>query len=140
MPCDYHINPNEGLVTITGSAEVSLAEAISTGRSLLVDQAYDPDLPHLIDLRDLRVDMSTQNPEVFRDFVLHEYRHRVTGLVAVVVNDSLQRRALAALYLLTSQVAQSELFDDYNLALRWLMRHEFAPKAKSDSLRKFLKS
>lgn len=133
MPCDYHINADAGLVTITGSLEVGLPEAIRLGRALIEDQQFDSELPHLVDLRGLVVNRSSAESEKFRDFVLLEYSRQVRSAVAVVVDESLDQTSLAALYHLTSRVVLGELFDDYNLALRWLMRREFASRTESNT-------
>ena len=131
MPCNYHINADDGLVTIQGSAYVGLMDAIELGRKLITDQQFDPKLPHLLDLRGLLFDPQSRDKPQFRDFVLHEYQPRVEGLVAVVINDSLDRLSTAALFHLTTRVRQCEIFDNYAQALRWLMRNQFAPASHS---------
>ena len=136
VPCAYHINPDEGLITITGSAEVALSEAILLGKSLMADTQFDPALPQLVDLRGLQVQQFQKDAASFQDFILHTYRKRVQGVIAVVVNDSLDKYALSALYHLTTRVAKGEIFDNYKLALKWLLRQELTASAYSNSLGK----
>ena len=129
MPCAYHINLDDGLVTISGADHVPIEESIALGRKMLADQDYDADLPHLIDLRGLVIERTKDQSIAFHDFVKGEYAINARGSVAVLVNDSLDNKSTAALYHLCSQFRHVEMFDNYELALRWLMRTEFATTA-----------
>ena len=129
MPFGYHLNQDDGLVTITGNDKASLAEAIALGRKLLLDPVFDPELPHLVDLRGLEVAASTQETHELRDFVLQDYRPSVQASVAVVIDHTLDQHSVAGLYHLSCAMDQTELFDHYDHALRWLMRREFAAGA-----------
>jgi hypothetical protein len=136
MPCAYHINLEEELVTVTGSLQVTLPDAVELGTRLLNDPEFSSALPHLVDLRGLEMRRSTEESAQFKAFVLNQYRKSVKGLVAVVVDESLDGKALAALYHLMSRVRGGELFDNYEHALRWLMRNEFAATASLKNLRR----
>ena len=54
MPAGYHIDHDEGLVTLRAEGSLSLAELVRTGHSLLADERYDPVLPQLLDFRGMR--------------------------------------------------------------------------------------
>ncbi len=136
MPCDYHINVDEELVTITSTQDVELAYAMQFGRSVLDDAKFKSTLPQLIDLRGLVIHGSGEQLSQFQNFVLHEYGRAVESSVAIVVDDSLGRYELAALYRLITQTPKAEMFDNYELALKWLMRTEFALKTTPDSQHK----
>jgi hypothetical protein len=125
MPVGYHISPDEGLITVQGDGNVALSEITRVGRSLLGDAAYDPELPQLLDFRGLRPLAKGELGEL-RAFVHGPYRNRVTANVAVVIDAHLERRHCADIFLLTCAIDQAELFADYDLALRWLMRRAFA--------------
>ena len=129
MPCGYHLNQDDGLVTITGSGEVSLSEAIGVGRELLADPVFDPDLPHLIDLRGMEVEQTRDDPNDFREFVLQSYRPMVDASIAIVIDHSLDQASVASLFHLSCAMEQTELFDHYDQALKWLMRREFVQTA-----------
>ncbi len=129
MPFGYHLNQDDGLVTITGNDKASLAEAIALGRQLLRDPVFDPALPHLVDLRGLEVDGNAEQTHELRDFVLQDYRPSVQASVAVVIDHTLDQHSVAGLYHLSCAMDQTELFDHYDHALRWLMRREFAAGA-----------
>lgn len=53
MPCAYHINLEEALVTVTSSLEVSLPETAGFGVRLRSDPEFSPKLPQLVNLRGL---------------------------------------------------------------------------------------
>lgn len=132
MPLGYHINPDEGLITLQGTGEVPVAEFTRVCRAMLEDRNYDPDLPQLVDLRGLRpaplqADGSAlPGLESLRAFVQEDFGPRVNADVAVVIDDHLEERHCADIFLLTCAVHEAELFADYDQALRWLMRRAFA--------------
>ncbi len=126
MPCGYHINHEEGLVTITGSTDVEISEACKLGSQLLDDPSFDADLPQLVDLRGLTLSRNQQTSARFRKFVLETYRPRVSSSIAIVIDDSLDQLSLAGLYHMSCSMDKTELFDQYDQALKWLMRREFA--------------
>lgn len=125
MALDYHISADEGLITVQAAGGVPLGELARFGRSLLADRAYDPRLPQLIDFRGMRPVRPGQLGEL-REFVQQIYRPRVESSVAVVIDEHLERRHGADIYLLTCAISDAELFCDYDQALRWLMRRAFA--------------
>ena len=85
--------------------------------------------PVFRDLRGLEVAASTQETHELRDFVLQDYRPSVQASVAVVIDHTLDQHSVAGLYHLSCAMDQTELFDHYDHALRWLMRREFAAGA-----------
>ena len=127
MPFGYHINPEEGLVTITGDGIVMPNEACQVLTELQTHACYDDALPHLIDLRTLAV--AQHDPfelQALERFLLTRYRPNVSASVAVVVDGALDRFSLAAIFHLVCRAPQTELFDYFDHALRWLIKHEFA--------------
>jgi hypothetical protein len=125
MPVGYHINPDEGLITVTADGPLPLAELTRTGEALLADATYDPTLPQLVDLRGMRPrpvgDLAT-----LKQFVENVYRERALASVAVVIDKRLESAHCADIFLLTCALHDAELFADYEQALRWLMRRAFA--------------
>ena len=126
MSVGYHINREDGLVTVTGKDSVCLAQAAELGQELLEDPDFDSALPHLVDVRGAQLDPSEADEKSFTAFALEVFSPRVTGSVAVLVDDDLSGRACADIYHLTCRMNNTELFDHYDHALRWLMRREFA--------------
>lgn len=131
MPLGYHINTDDGLITVQGDGSAAIADLASLGRELLQDPRYDPALPQLLDFRGLRpsFDAAAADPrelEGIRNFVHEDYRGRVAGNVAVVIDEHLESRHCADIFLLTCAVSAAELFSEYDQALKWLMRQAFA--------------
>ncbi len=132
MSSHYDINLDNGLVTIKNSASTPLTEAWQVARQLLDDPRHDSSLPHLVDLRDLVVTHTAAERDTFVKFMLDEFHPGVEASVAILVNDSLDRQALAGLYRIVSNLDKTELFDEYDLAIRWLIRREFAGTDPAD--------
>ncbi|MAT83936.1 MAG: hypothetical protein CMD39_06570 [Gammaproteobacteria bacterium] len=131
MPLGYHINPDDGLITVQGDGSVAVGEITQLVQSLLADGRFDPTLPQIMDFRGLRpVQAQPDQPgaaiAALREFLQQEYRRRVRADIAVVIDEHLERRHCADIYLLTCTMEAAELFADYDQALRWLMRRAFA--------------
>jgi hypothetical protein len=132
MPCGYHINLEDGLVTISAEAELDLAQLHTLGQQVLADPAFDPYLPQLVDLRGLNILHEQdslhgqQTAEASRNFALSSYRPRVQSSVAVIIDESLDADSIASLFHLSCSMDKTELFDHYDQAIKWLMRREFA--------------
>ena len=126
MPCGYHMNLEDGLVTIRGEAEINLPSLVNLGEEVLADPGFDPYLPQLVDLRGMQVARDRAAEQALRHFTLSTYRPRVHSSIAIVVDDSLSEPELAGLYHLSCAMDKTELFDQYDQALKWLMRREFA--------------
>jgi len=125
MAVAYHINHEQGLVTLGGSNTVDIDDARDLGRAVLQDAKMDPKLPHLIDLRGLSVTRTTAQARAFREFAIGEYAPKVQGSIAVVIDEALDEQSCAALYHMICSIDRAELFDHYDQALKWLMRREF---------------
>lgn len=131
MPLGYHINTDDGLITVQGAGDVAVHQIARLGEALLRDRRYDPHLPQLLDFRGLRpVDVETavseQEVADLWAFIQDHYRGRAAGNVAVVIDDHLESRHCADIFLLTCAIQDAELFADYDQALKWLMRRAFA--------------
>jgi len=130
MPCGYHLNLDDGLITVSGAEATNFNELLSVAEDLLADPEFDPSLPHLVDLRGMQVRQDEQSSASLRLFAVKFYRPQVHSSVAVVVDDSITAGLLASIYHLVCTLDQTELFDHYDQALKWLMRREFVAKAQ----------
>ena len=126
MPCGYHMNLDDGLITVDGSDATNFNDLLSVGQDLLADPQFDPNLPQLVDLRGMQVARDSQSSASLRHFAVKAYRPRIHSSVAVVVDDSIASEMLASIYHLICTLEQTELFDHYEQALKWLMWREFA--------------
>ncbi len=132
MPLGYHINPDDGLITVQGGGEVPLSELARLGESLLEDPSYDPELPQILDFRGLRPaelddDVDPEKLAALKAFLHETYRQQALGNVAVVIDEHLEDQHCADIFLLTCALQDAELFADYDQALKWLIREAFVP-------------
>lgn len=129
MSIDYHINPDDGLISMRADAALTIAELHSCGESLLADQAFQPELPVLIDLRGANLEQLCAG-ETLAPVFTRRFNRSVRGSVAVLVASDHSSNQLADVYRMICALEQAELFEDYDHALRWLIRREFAPSAE----------
>ncbi len=137
MSLGYHISAEQGLITVRGHGEATLSDLTGLGRALLADPDYDPELPQLLDFRGLEPqsegDAATDD---LQWFICGPYRKAVSGSVAVVIDETLELRHAADIFLLTCAIPEAELFSSYDQALRWLMRQAFVPAPAPSSQQK----
>jgi len=126
MPAAFHINEDEGLVTIQVQLEVDLADLYEVARSLYEDSDYDPALPLLVDLRGMRLTLESDALKPFNRYVISRYGRGRTASIAIVIDHDMHKDLCAAVYWLSCAIDRSELFEDYDHALKWLIRREFA--------------
>jgi len=120
----YHIASDDGLISMQVSSHIDLAELYELGKSLLTSDDYDPELPLITDLRGMRLDWHQDATEPFSRFVVDNFKDR-PGSIAVVIDNEMDRDLVAGIYWLACAVGDTEVFDDYDHALKWLIRREF---------------
>lgn len=152
MALDYQINSDEGLINLRGQQHVSLEELFSCAHQMLDDARFEAHLPQLIDLREANIKSNCEAlPKALtakepidpsgtidrassaesaamadaRSF-LRRFNETVASSVAIVINSELPQPDVAALYRMSCLIERAELFDDYDQALRWLIRRAFA--------------
>jgi hypothetical protein len=126
MPAAFHISEDEGLITVQVDDSIELAEFFQTAQALASDPSYDPALPLLADLRGMRIDLDGEALEPFNRFMVSTYGRDRLASTAVVVDHEMDRKLCAAIYWLSCALGRCEMFDDYDHALKWLIRREFA--------------
>lgn len=131
MPCGFHISQDDDLVLITASQTIDLDDAQSTFVAVLAHPDFEAHMPQLVDLRGIEVsadlldDGVRQDYEPLAHFLIREYRPKIDACVSIVVDDDLGTEATAAIFHLSCQLPDTELFDSYEQALRWLIHQEF---------------
>ena len=119
MPCGYHVNHDDGLITINSDEASTLGQILAVAEQLLADPQFDPRLPQLVDVRGLEVTRDKTASRAIREFVLGTYRTSVQSSIAIVINESLDERTLADLYHMSCGMEDTEIFDQYDQALKW---------------------
>jgi hypothetical protein len=121
----YHIASDDGLISIQTAGEIDLAELHALAEAVLSSHEYDAELPLIIDMRGMQLNWQRDATEPFTRFVIDRFRNR-PGSTAVVIDGDMERELIAGIYWLACAVGGTEVFDDYDHALKWLIRREFA--------------
>jgi hypothetical protein len=129
LPADYHINESDGLITIEINGQISLGDIRNITERLLADPGYTANLPQLIDLRGMDVTLRRGAAALFSRFMLDKFAPRTDACIAIVIDPELESDICARVYWLSCALGNSEVFDNYALSLKWLMRQEFAQSA-----------
>jgi len=125
MPPGYHIDNDEGLISVQVGSAIELGELKELASSILACDNYDHLLPLLLDLRGMRLELSRESGESFSGFIIERFANR-PGSVAVVIDEEMSSKLSAGIFWLACAVGSTEVFDDYDHALRWLIRQAFA--------------
>ena len=125
MSPGFHIADDEGLITIQVRSGIDIAQLHELASSLLASHDYDANLPLLVDLRGMRVELARDAVEPFSRFIVSRFGGR-EGSIAVVIDGDMSGQLAAAVYWLACAIGHTEVFDDYDHALKWLIRREFA--------------
>lgn len=135
MAIDYHINAEDGLISMRADAELTLAELHGCGEQLMADQAFDATLPHLIDLREANIQALCANEQTLARTFVQRYNSTVHSSIAVLVDGiaTAEGNLLADVYRLTCSLERAELFDSYEHALRWLVHKAIAPTGGTEA-------
>ena len=124
MAPGFHIATDDGLISVQVGDQIDLVDLYELAKDVLDDDAYDPALPLLADLRGMRLTLEQNALKPFSRFVLGRFKGR-RGSMAVVIDGDMSRQLSAAVYWLACAVGGTEVFDDYDHAMKWLMRKEF---------------
>jgi hypothetical protein len=135
MPSVYHINKDEGLITVQIQEQVDLVEVFETARDLHDHADYDPALPLLVDLRSMRLALEGAALKPFNRYIIGHFGKTRSASIAVVVDHEMNRDLCAAIYWLNCAVTGCEMFEDYDMALKWLIRRDFATALERSTMR-----
>ena len=125
MSAEFHINPQDELITFTATGAVTSSEACVCLDEMLAHPQFSSELPQLIDLRTAQIAGTADELKRFETFLLGDYGTRLNASVAVVVNPEWDEATCSHAFWLSCALQHAELFDDWNQACRWLIRKEF---------------
>ncbi|MCR9278288.1 MAG: hypothetical protein NXH85_09955 [Pseudomonadaceae bacterium] len=134
MSVTYHINTEDELTTVEATGEVCAQELCQLALNLTMDVDYDPALPTLIDLRGIAInrdDIASDDDARLHLEELAKTRqaHKACGSMAVVIDDHWNASLCADVHWLCCVASKAEMFDSYDMAIKWLYRREFQPAA-----------
>lgn len=134
MPARYHINHEDEFVAVRLEGEVDLVDVYEICQKLLADPEFDPKLPQLADIRSVQLNLTPGAMRPFLSYVTTKYRPHVTAPIAVVFDGSMDDEFCAGVFRFVCTLSDTEAFDDYALAIKWLLRAGWrAPKGDPTS-------
>jgi hypothetical protein len=122
VPLHYHINKEDEFITIRLEGDADLALVYELCQTLLNDPDYHAEWPQLVDVRGIELGLKRGAMRPFSRYVLTTYRPRVTAPIAVVIDGSMDDAFCAGVFRFVCSMPDAEVFDDYPLAIRWLVR------------------
>ena len=129
MPARYHINHEDEFVAIKFDGEIDLVDAYELCQALLADPNFDPKLPQLADVRDVRLKLTSGAMKPFLRYVTTRYRPSVEAPIAIVLDGAMDDDFCAGVFRFACNLPDTEVFDDYALAIKWLLGNGWASRA-----------
>ena len=121
VPARYHINREDEFIALLLEGDVDLVDVYELCQSLLADPAFDPQLPQLADVRKVRLKLTPGAMRPFLGYVTTRYRPRVDAPIAVILDGTMDDAFCAGVFRFVCKVQDTEVFDDYALAIKWLL-------------------
>jgi hypothetical protein len=122
VPLHYHINHEDEFISIRLEGDADLALVYELCQKLLNDPDFHAEWPQLVDVRGIELGLKPGAMRPFARYVLTSYRPRVTAPIAVVIDGSMDDAFLAGVFRFVCTLPDAEVFDDYPLAIKWLLR------------------
>lgn len=129
MPARYHINHEDEFVSIQFSGSTNLVDAYELCQTLLADPKFDPRLPQLADVRDVHLELTSGAMKPFVRYVTTRYRPRVDARIAIVLDGAMDDAFCAGVFRFACNLPDTEVFDDYALAIKWLLGNAWVTRA-----------
>ena len=89
-------------------------------------RSFDPKLPQLADVREIELKLTPGAMRPFLNYVTSKYRPLVTAPIAVVLDGSMDDAFCAGVFRFVCKLSDTEVFDDYALAIKWLLRDNWS--------------
>jgi hypothetical protein len=121
VPAQYHINREDEFVAIQLVGEIDLVDTYELCQALLADPHFDPKLPQLADVREVRLKLTPGAIKPFLHYVTASYRPRVDARIAIVLDGAMDDAFCAGVFRFACNLRDTEVFDDYGLAIKWLL-------------------
>jgi hypothetical protein len=129
VPAEYHVNPEDELLSVKIAGPTDLVDVYELGQTILADPAFDHAWPQLVDVRGIELHMREGAMKPFADYIVGQYRSATDGAIAVVISGDLEQQQVAGIFKLVCAMSNTEMFDDYGLAIKWLLSKSWSGKA-----------
>jgi len=133
VSAQYHINHEDEFIAIQFAGEIDLVDAYELCQALLADPKFDPKLPQLADVREVRLKLTSGAIKPFLRYVTTRYRPRVHGPIAIVLDGTMDDAFCAGVFRFACNLPDTEVFDDYGLAIKWLLGNGWASRSNAAS-------
>jgi hypothetical protein len=122
VPVQYHINHEDEFIALRFEGEVDLVDVYELCQALIADPGFDPKFPQLADVREIELKLTSGAMRPFLNYVTSKYRPLVNAPIAVVLDGSMDDAFCAGVFRFVCKLSDTEVFDDYALAIKWLLR------------------
>ena len=119
MPVQHHTNEDEQFTSLHVAGLVTLNEVEEHLNRVLEDDNFMRSWPQLVDLRAAELSGEV-NIEPFIHNIRKVYRPQINASMAVVMDGSAPSDICAEAYRISCNMPDTELFDDYGQAIKWL--------------------
>ena len=121
MAAEYHVNPEDELLSVKVAGQTDLVDVYELAQTILSDPSFDHTWAQLVDVRGIELRVRDGALKPFTDYIVGQYRSATDGAIAVVIGDELDQQQVAAIFKLVCAMSNTEMFDDYALAIKWLL-------------------
>jgi len=121
MPMQIHINEDSQFTSVHIDGTVSVNALQSLLDSVLADKGFKVNWPQLVDLRGARIESDGFSLQVLLNTIYTQYRPNINAEMAIILDGSLNGDTFANVYRFVCNIPDTELFDNYAQAIKWLI-------------------
>jgi len=119
---EYHIDADESLITVRVKDGLRPGDMELLATQLFEDPLFAADMAQLLDLRQAKIELPDDHARILTHYLLKKYNPAIDGNIAVVVDPDLTPTDTALMFRLTCALERAELFEDFDMAVKWLAR------------------
>jgi hypothetical protein len=132
VAAQYHINREDEFVALRFDGDVDLFEVRELCQTLLTDPDFNPNWPQLADMRGIELKLTHGAMRQFLDYATSTYRPRIAAPIAFVLDGSKDDAFCAGVFRFVCGLSDAEVFDDYALAIKWLLKNGWPNQTAHD--------
>ena len=129
VPTQLYINEDSEFTSVHIDGSVSVNELQTMLNAILEDEAFQGNWPQLVDLRGARLESEGYNLQVLLNSIYTQYRPRINAAMAVILDGSIDGELFAQVYRFVCNIPNTEVFDNYAQALKWLINQSVSSPA-----------
>jgi len=121
MPALVHINEDSQFTSVHIDGSVSVNDLQNLLDTVLEDDTFEVTWPQLVDLRGARIKSDGFSLQILLNSIYTQYRPNIKASMAIILDGSIDGELFASVYRFVCNIPNTELFDDYAQALKWLI-------------------